>query len=270
VILAALFGLAIYIFETAELRRAHDILRPAILQTSTAADKHGLLPDLSEVVQSNPQLSFGAFDLHGKLIASEGAISIGPSFKWAYSMIGKPTNQSHIEWGIIEIGKSRVIAGSISNKEGLLVGVLPWNERERTMDLATIAVIALWFPLVGLVGAVTWMASARTFLPLESLTRQAELFSESDLSRRLQIDTQDEFGLFAKRLNHFLDRIEDSVDRQQRFVEDAAHELRTPLTILRGRILQLSIGKYGGLTNTQRLVDRIYRVGVERRLELGE
>ena len=38
------------------------------------------------------------------------------------------------------------------------------------------------------------------------------------------------------RLNHFLDRIEDSVDRQQRFVEDAAHELRTPLTILRGRI----------------------------------
>ena len=236
VILAALFGLAIYIFQTTELQRTHDILRPAILQTSTAADKQNLLPDLGEVVQSNPQLSFGTFDLRGRMIDSEGALSLAPSFRWANSMIGKPTNASHIEWGLIDIGNTPVVVGSIQTKEGLLVGALPWRERERTMYVATIALIILWFPLVGLVGAVTWVASARTFEPLESLARQAEQFSESDLTRRLKIEGHDEYGRFAGRLNHFLQRIEDSVDRQKRFVEDAAHELRTPLTILRGRI----------------------------------
>lgn len=237
VMLAALFGLAIYIFQTAELQRAHDILRPAILQTSTAAQRNGLLPDLGEVVQSNPQLSFGTFDMKGRLLAQKGGMDdLEQAFTWAYSMMGQPTHESHIEWGIIMIGKTKVVAGSILTKEGLLVGVLPWTERERTMNLATIALIILWFPLVGLVGAVTWVASARTFSPLESLTRQAEQFSESDLTRRLKIDTDDEFGAFAGRLNHFLQRIEDSVERQKRFVEDAAHELRTPLTILRGRI----------------------------------
>lgn len=236
VILAALFALAIYIFRTEEVRRAHDILRPAILQTSAAEDQDRLWSDLSDVIKSNPQLSFAAFNLKGDLLGTIGATEMESTFKWAYSMKGKPTNASHIEWGIVQIGKNDVVIGSISTKEGLLVGVLPWTERERTMNLATIALVVLWFPLVGLVGAITWFASERTFAPIEQLTKQAELFSESDLGRRLQIEGKDEVALFARRLNHFLDRIEDSVSRQQRFVEDAAHELRTPLTILRGRI----------------------------------
>ena len=90
--------------------------------------------------------------------------------------------------------------------------------------------------MVGLIGAVTWIASSRTFKPLSELSKQAERFSESDLSQRLQVETYDEFGDFALRLNNFLDRLEDSVQRQKRFIEDAAHELRTPLTILRGRM----------------------------------
>jgi signal transduction histidine kinase len=246
VILAALFGLAIYVFQTSELGRAHDILRPAILQIKAAADKGGVLPDLAEVVESNPQLSFGAFDLKGRLTASEGGLSLTPAFKWAYSMIGKPTHASGIEWGIIEIGNSRVVAGSITTKAGLILGVLPWKERERTMDEAALALAILWFPLVGLVGALTWVASARTFGQLETLSMQAEQFSESDLSLRLTIASQDEIGHFAARLNHFLQRIEDSVERQKRFVEDAAHEMRTPLTILRGRIETTLLSDRGG------------------------
>lgn len=235
-ILAALFGIGIYVFRYNELLRAHDILRPAILQTKTAADKGGVVPDLAEVVGSNPQLSFGAFDLKGRMIASEGSLSLAPGFKWAYSMIGKPTHASGVEWGIIDIGKSRVVAGSITSSVGLILGVLPWKDHEKTMDIATVALIVLWFPLVGLVGVVTWVASSRTFSELEALSRQAEQFSESDLTRRLTIASKDEVGKFAARLNHFLQRIEDSVERQKRFVEDAAHEMRTPLTILRGRI----------------------------------
>ncbi len=266
VILAALFGLANYIFRTSELQRAHDILGPAILQTSAAADRGGVIPDLDEVVESNPQLSFGTFDTKGKLIAAEGTISLLPAYQWAHSMIGKPTNRDHIEWGIIDVGTARVVAGSTTTRDGLIVGVLPWKERERTMEVATLALIILWFPLVSLVGGATWIASARTFSELELLSRQAELFSESDLTRRLSIGSLDEIGQFAGRLNHFLQRIEDSVLRQRRFVEDAAHELRTPLTILRGRIETTLLSERRGdeyrdaLTQVLRETERMSRL----------
>jgi len=236
VILAALFSLAMLWFRYNEMLRAHDILRLPIQQTKAIADKTGVLPDLGLVVGSNPQLSFGAFNLKGRMISCAGSLSLSPGFQWASSMIGKPTHASGVEWGIIDIGDSRVVAGSVTSSAGLILGVLPWKDHEKTMDIATLAIVILWFPLVGLVGAVTWVASSRTFSELETLSRQAEQFSESDLSGRLQIPSNDEVGQFAARLNHFLQRIEDSVDRQRRFVEDAAHEMRTPLTILRGRI----------------------------------
>jgi len=225
------------IFQKEEINRAHDILRPALLQLEEdALTQNTITPDLGLIVEANPQLSFGTFSSDGRLLASSGVLSLEPTFKWASSMIGKPTNKSGVEWGIIQIGQMTVIAGSKTANKGIIVGVLPWSERERTMTQATIALILLWFPLVGLVGAVTWIASSRTFQPLSDLAKQAERFSESDLTQRLQVDTFDEFGDFALRLNIFLDRLEDSIRRQKRFVEDAAHELRTPLTILRGRM----------------------------------
>lgn len=234
--LAALFGLAAYVLQNIVWLRSHDILRPAILQTSAAAEEGGVVPDLREVVHSNPQLAFATFDKSGNYLTGAGTLDLKPAFAWAKSMEGKPTNQSGIHWDIINVGSAQVVAGSIPIKDGLLVGALPWDERRRALYVDNLALIVLWFPLVGLVGAVTWIAASRTFRELEALSRQAEQLSESDLSGRLTISSPDEFGQFAGRLNHFLQRIEDSVERQKRFVEDAAHELRTPFTILRGRI----------------------------------
>jgi signal transduction histidine kinase len=246
VILAALFALALFVFRSIEEMRFHDVLRPPISQTKALAEKSVGPPDLYEVEDSYPTLSFAVFDKNGDPVRTSGTLKLGSAFKWAESMIGKPTNASHIEWGIIDLDKTSVVAGSISTDKYLIVGVMPWKEKEQTMDMATLALIVLWFPLVGLVGAVTWVASSRTFSQLETLSLQAEQFSESDLSRRLTIESMDEIGQFAGRLNHFLQRIEDSVERQKRFVEDAAHEMRTPLTILRGRVETTLLSERGG------------------------
>lgn len=147
-ILAGLFAIAMVLMKANEINRAHDILRPALKQATKDPIKDGLSPDLGEIVNSNPQLSMATFDMQGRNIASEGALSLEPTFKWAVSMIGKPTNRSGIEWGAIDIGTTSVIIGSISTKQGLFVGVLPFNERERTMTVAMWALIVLWLPLV--------------------------------------------------------------------------------------------------------------------------
>ncbi|MGB7470816.1 MAG: ATP-binding protein, partial [Candidatus Acidiferrum sp.] len=44
----------------------------------------------------------------------------------------------------------------------------------------------------------------------------------------------DELGRLATTFNDLLDRLDQSFERQRRFIADASHELRTPLAILRG------------------------------------
>jgi signal transduction histidine kinase len=58
----------------------------------------------------------------------------------------------------------------------------------------------------------------------------------TDLSERLPVPADPDFGLFTIRLNELLGRVSSSALLQERFVADAAHELRTPLAIILGGI----------------------------------
>jgi signal transduction histidine kinase len=64
------------------------------------------------------------------------------------------------------------------------------------------------------------------------MTQAAREIEETDLSRRLNIQTQDELGELASTFDHMLSRLEAAFKRQRRFTADASHELRTPLSII--------------------------------------
>ena len=54
--------------------------------------------------------------------------------------------------------------------------------------------------------------------------------SARDLSRRVPVPaTGDEIARLAGTMNGTLDRLEESVERQRRFVGDASHELQSPI-----------------------------------------
>ena len=54
-----------------------------------------------------------------------------------------------------------------------------------------------------------------------------------DLSRRIEVSSQDELGRLADRFNAMLAAVEQARASQRRLVADASHELRTPLTSAR-------------------------------------
>jgi two-component system OmpR family sensor kinase len=75
-------------------------------------------------------------------------------------------------------------------------------------------------------------------LPVSAVVRAAHRITEGDLSKRLPVvHPKDEIGDLAATINGMLSRLEktlarlqETIERQRRFVADASHELRTPLT----------------------------------------
>ncbi len=75
--------------------------------------------------------------------------------------------------------------------------------------------------------------------PVEAAGRAAERIERGDLSARVPVTSDDEFGTWAERFNRMADALADTIGRlaaaeaqNRRFVADVAHELRTPLAAL--------------------------------------
>ena len=83
---------------------------------------------------------------------------------------------------------------------------------------------------LAVVAAVCWLTAGWALRPVERLRREAAAIAASgDLSGRLDGLGADELARLGGTLNKMLVSLETSVDRQRRFVADAAHEMRTPV-----------------------------------------
>ena len=88
--------------------------------------------------------------------------------------------------------------------------------------------------LVLLSAAVTWFVVGRALAPTRRIAHEAEAIGTETLDRRISRGVDGaEVDTIARVINEMLDRIEDDVRREQRFVADASHELRTPLATTR-------------------------------------
>ncbi|HEX2424332.1 MAG TPA: ATP-binding protein, partial [Actinomycetota bacterium] len=84
---------------------------------------------------------------------------------------------------------------------------------------------------------VTWLLVGWTLRPVDSMRAEAAAISAGDPGRRLPVPgTGDELARLAETLNSMLDRLEEAIERERRFVDDASHELRTPLSNLKAEL----------------------------------
>lgn len=80
-----------------------------------------------------------------------------------------------------------------------------------------------------------YFLARKSLAPVMAMSSQAGRIGAANLHERLPIqNAKDELGRLAASFNELLERVDQSFERQRRFMSDASHELRTPAAILRG------------------------------------
>jgi two-component system OmpR family sensor kinase len=128
---------------------------------------------------------------------------------------------------------ARLLAIPASEGRVLLVGASLDDQREALARLAILLAVGGPLAMI-LAGGVGWVVAGAALRPVERMRAEAAAISASEPGRRLPpARTGDEVARLGETLNAMLERLEQALQRERRFVDEASHELRTPLANLR-------------------------------------
>jgi len=103
------------------------------------------------------------------------------------------------------------------------------NLRNTLLILFPIVLIGLFF--------VSRYLAGRSIIPIQNITNTTNRITKSTLNERVTLPrNKDELYDLSASINELLNRIENTLQREQQFTSDASHELRTPLSTLRGTL----------------------------------
>jgi signal transduction histidine kinase len=176
-------------------------------------------------------------DATGQIVEASSAVSDAPllSASDASSVADFLFITRHVE---PQDDSFRLLAVAVdgSPRRVVVVGVTLGDVIEASHGL--LVVMATLGPLALLiVAAAGWLLAGAALRPVEQMRREAAAVSAYEPTRRLPVPrTGDELARLATTLNSMLDRLQEALERERRFVDDASHELRTPLATLRGEI----------------------------------
>lgn len=123
---------------------------------------------------------------------------------------------------------------------GVFVTAVFRDQIEQEIAPAILGAAGVGFVVLLFGSLLAWRVADRILHPVARVSNAARGISESDLRRRLPIESKDEIGDLTQTFNDLLDRLEQAFVAQRRLIDDAGHELRTPITIIQGQLELLS------------------------------
>ncbi|GGU92937.1 two-component sensor histidine kinase [Actinomadura cremea] len=100
-----------------------------------------------------------------------------------------------------------------------------------------LALAAALAGLLGLIGWWTWRTIGQAFVPVDRIRAGMSEFTIRGLSHRVPVPrTGGEIQRLAETVNGTLERLDEAMNRERRFISDASHDLRNPITGLRTRL----------------------------------
>lgn len=128
-----------------------------------------------------------------------------------------------------------------NGEEVAQIGYQPLKELTDRADIefsqSQFKMLSLGAVLITLLALILLWPLANHFLtPMRQLTQAMHRLSGGDLSERLQVKRQDEFGVLQRDFNHLATTLEAAQYARNQWIADISHELRTPLTVLNGSL----------------------------------
>ena len=122
--------------------------------------------------------------------------------------------------------------------------------------------LAILLPILAIVlGLLIWVVVSLAMKPVETVRTAVDEISEGSLDERLPSpNTGDELERLVDTMNRMLERLQEVMKRERRFIADASHELRTPIAAMRAalevgddRQSAAEASQYSALSSLQRL-----------------
>lgn len=133
----------------------------------------------------------------------------------------------------------RVLTRSLP-RGGAVQAARSLEEVDSQLGSILVALIAVGVVGVALGAGLGALVARAALVPIARFTSRTEsLREDQDLSRRMEVEGDDELARLARSFNATLDVLEGSVQAQRHLVADASHELRTPIASLRANIQTL-------------------------------
>jgi signal transduction histidine kinase len=121
---------------------------------------------------------------------------------------------------------------TFSTLEQQFVGTVNWALLLASLIAGAVAIV------------ISLVVARRLTAPLASMTQAAQAMARGDLTRRVQVSSDDEVGRLAGAFNTMAASLARAEDLRRNLVADVAHELRTPLAVLRADLEALQDGVY--------------------------
>jgi signal transduction histidine kinase len=173
----------------------------------------------------------------GRILESTRAVARAPLVSPAD--LATVTGPRFLDHRPIRLEKSRLLIVPVEDRgkrEFVVVGAT-LSDAQEALDTALVR-FAVALPVALLISSlIGWLLSGAALRPVERMRREAAGISGSDPTGRLPVpQTDDTLARLAVTLNDTFDRLQQALERERRFVDDASHELRTPLTILKAEV----------------------------------
>lgn len=229
-------SVALFAMLHADLQRNANDAATAQADTVGQLAAEGKLPDLLPLTHGADFIQ--VVDSSGRVVAASQNLVGRPAVadlrphegRLRATWSGEPFGEGH---------RQRIVAVTAQTPGGAVTVYAGTSLRDAdAADEITKVALGIGTPLLlATVALVTWWVTGRALRPVEAIRSEVAEITGRALHRRVPVPAaQDEVARLARTMNATLDRLEDAVVRQRRFIADASHELRSPITVLRTQL----------------------------------
>jgi signal transduction histidine kinase len=242
VVLAAL-GAFVYVRMGGELMRAVDLdLRARAAATAGALTERGRAPLEAGRGLIDPDESFAQILLpRGEVVETTPAVAAAPMLSPAATQtVTRPVFSVRRVAGVDDPARLLAVPVRLPGtvpRSGVLVVGAPLGDRAEALHRLLLLLLVGGPAALAASSFAGWLLAGAALRPVERIRREAAAICEAEPGRRLTVPpTGDELARLARTLNAMLTRLQEALEREQRFVDTAGHELRTPLALLRAQL----------------------------------